>query len=128
MPQFNNAIHIRNAWDVGARIGVLASPNALLYVPAGFTQVTVKENNLTQTEQESVSRTIDGWFVGLGAETILADHWGLKLEYRYTMLKNTFFAADGAGDLFSLEPREHSARLVLNYRFGQGAIPFGLGR
>jgi hypothetical protein len=40
------------------------------------------------------------------------------------MLQNALFANDGLGDLYSLEPREHSARLVLNYRFGQSAMPF----
>jgi outer membrane immunogenic protein len=117
LSQFNDEIRIRRSWDVGARIGVSAWPGALLYLPAGFTRATVSETNLTQLNQERVARTLDGWFVGLGAETTLCGHWGLKLEYRYTALKDAFFAADGLGDRFSLEPREHSARLVVDYRF-----------
>ena len=120
LPQFNDEIHIRRGWDVGARIGVLAWSGALWYVPAGFTRVTVSETNLTQFNGESLSRTLDGWFVGLGAETMLSGNWGLKLEYRYTALRDAFFAADSLGDRFSLEPCEHSARLILDYRFGLG--------
>jgi outer membrane immunogenic protein len=99
------------SWSVGGRLGFLITESTLLYGTGGFTQASFDTGNFG-------SKTFSGYFVGAGIETLLAQSWSLKLEYRYshlgseTVVDTTSLTAD-------LEPSMHTARLVLSYKLGQ---------
>ena len=64
-----------HAWSIGGRLGVLSSPSTLLFVSAGWTQVST-EADLSfvfgGTERRlSLDKQRDGWFVGTGIELSL---------------------------------------------------------
>ncbi|MES2338830.1 MAG: outer membrane beta-barrel protein [Pseudomonadota bacterium] len=68
----------------GARAGILASPNTLLYVKGGYTnaKLNVLAGNTTTTTDTGFK--LDGWRVGAGAERALSGNSFAKLEYRYS--------------------------------------------
>ena len=68
----------------GARAGLLASPNTLLYVKGGYTnaKLNVLAGNTTTTTDTSFK--LDGWRLGAGAERAVGRNSFAKLEYRYS--------------------------------------------
>lgn len=68
----------------GARAGILASPNTLLYVKGGYTnaKLNVLAGDTTQTTDTSFK--LDGWRAGAGVERALSGTSFAKLEYRYS--------------------------------------------
>ena len=82
-----------HAWSIGGRLGVLSSPSTLLFVSAGWTQVSTEADLsfvLNGTERRlSLDKERDGWFVGAGIETQLGwlgSGFSLRGEYRFTRL------------------------------------------
>jgi outer membrane immunogenic protein len=118
------------------RVGLLATPNLLLYGTGGLAAANVKANFLfTDTfaaanESAAISTTRVGWTVGAGAEYALMNGWSVKGEYLYVDLGRvsttsnnlTAFAPAVAfpTSVFthSINLRENIARVGLNYKFG----------
>ena len=82
-----------HAWSIGGRLGVLASPSTLLFVSAGWTQVSAEADLsfvFDGTERRlSIDKERDGWFVGAGIETQLGwlgSGFSLRGEYRFARL------------------------------------------
>ena len=129
-----------HAWSIGGRLGVLSSPSTLLFVSAGWTQVST-EADLSfvfgGTERRlSFDKQRDGWFVGTGIETQLGwlgSNFSLRGEYRFTRLnddeRRLTLTEDycGAGcDRRLAVDRDidvHSVRAVLVYKFGRPEAP-----
>jgi opacity protein-like surface antigen len=90
-----NDVHLsnENAWSIGGRLGFLSS--TLLYVSAGWTQISV-DGDLTFTVGDtqfsrSFDRDRDGWFVGADIETQLGwlgSNWSLRGEYRFSQFND----------------------------------------
>jgi outer membrane immunogenic protein len=75
---------------VRGRIGVLPSPDALLYLTGGlaYGKFDVNGNavgniNLTNVVLPGASSTKAGWTAGVGFETRIVGNWTWKLEYLY---------------------------------------------
>jgi outer membrane immunogenic protein len=141
-------IHVSNgnnhAWSIGGRLGFLSSPSTLLYVSAGWTQISV-DGDLTFTVgdtqfRRSFDRDRDGWFVGAGIETQLGwlgSNWSLRGEYRFSQFNDDnrrfTLAEESCGAACTLRERleldhdidVHSVRAVLVYKFGprEEAVP-----
>ncbi len=135
-------IHVSNgnnhAWSIGGRLGFLSSPSTLLYVSAGWTQISV-EGDLSVTVgdtqfRRSFDRDRDGWFVGAGIETQLGwlgSNWSLRGEYRFSQFNDDnsrlTLAEGSCGAACTLRERleldhdidVHSVRAVLVYKFGR---------
>ena len=88
-------IHVSNgnnhAWSIGGRLGFLSSPSTLLYVSAGWTQISVEGDLSVTVDDTQFTRSFDrdrnGWFVGAGIETQLGwlgSNWSLRGEYRFS--------------------------------------------
>src|SRR5262245_8754467 len=84
---------------VRARVGVLASPNSLLYVTGGFAYGPTKHTllqlaNAGGVPNLSVStfRWRTGWTVGAGWEWMFAPKWSIGLEYLYVDLGTDSFS------------------------------------
>jgi outer membrane immunogenic protein len=86
---------------IRARVGVLASPNFLLFVTGGVAIGEVKTGNAyicltcappTTTEPSTVNTnttTKAGGTIGGGFEWMIAPHWSIKAEYLYANLGRT---------------------------------------
>ena len=129
----------KHAWSIGGRLGFLSSPNTLLYLSTGWTQVSFDRDvsfwfNET-LHRRSLDNERDGWFIGAGMETQLGWlHSGLSLrgEYRYTRLDDDHrkhnLMGGGYNDCyapctqrleFDHDTDVHSFRVVLAYKFGR---------
>jgi outer membrane immunogenic protein len=137
---------IDNMWSIGGRIGFLPSPDTLLYGLLAYTQADVTAiGNLTLFDgaggtvaslTNETDLDADGFTVGAGIETRLAEQVSLKFEYRYTDLDNGNLTGDGfvvpgvlgvTGSDHDLEADIHSVRAVLVWRpdwSGRGDLGF----
>ena len=110
------------------RLGVLWSPNVLLYGTAGVAYGTVKEDaTITRGNQSATATFRDvkaGWTAGAGIEGALGGGWSTKVEYLYMDLGKTeqTLATPGLGTLVNLEHRftDNIVRIGLNYKWGGG--------
>jgi outer membrane immunogenic protein len=123
---FRHQADHNSAWSVGGRFGLLSSPFALWYVTAGYTQIQLRHrfdfNNFPGVGDFSDShhRNLDGYFVGAGVDTRLAaSNWFLRLEYRYSDYQSSAlrFTVDDFEYRIRTDPRDHTARLTLTYKF-----------
>jgi len=77
---------------VRARVGLLATPNLLLYGTGGVAIAEVKANFLftdtfaTALETGAIRDTRVGWTAGVGGEYALGNGWSFKAEYLYVDL------------------------------------------
>lgn len=105
---------------VGARIGVLASPDLLIYGKGGYTNA--KYNLLANdgtTEFETDIDT-DGFRVGAGAEYALSDNTFAKIEYRYSKYSEAEVDFEGDApdvDLGEIDLDRHQVMAGFGYRF-----------
>lgn len=128
---------IDNMWSVGGRIGFLASPSTLVYGLFAYTQADVSTTgDLTVFDGAGVAVAsltsegdfnADGFTVGAGIETKLAEPVSLKFEYRYTNLDDGNLIGDAflvpgvfgvTGSDHDLEADIHTVRAVLVWRPG----------
>jgi outer membrane immunogenic protein len=111
---YSNHIDLDHAWSVGLRLGYLPTPSTLVYATGGYTQAEFDISNYG-------SHNFDGYFVGAGLETFLRSNVTLKLEYRFTQFndKSFDFCDNWSYGTDNFQPSEHSARLVLSYKFGE---------
>jgi outer membrane immunogenic protein len=72
-------------WEASlrARVGVLVSPNSLVYATGGYSWADYEANVLNPT-QSSRSNSFGGWTVGIGGETTVSTNMTIRLQYRYT--------------------------------------------
>ena len=79
-----------HAWSIGGRLGVLASPSTLLFLSAGWTQVSTEADLSFGWDggdyRIKLDKEHDGGFVGAGIETQLGRGLSLRGEYRFTRL------------------------------------------
>lgn len=123
-PALNDTITWRRSWNVGGRIGLAPSQRMLWYVPFGYTNANVQEHNISiNSDQETVSKNLNGWFAGVGVEALVGTNWSTKFEYRYTQLQNSLFYTDAGGNRFFVEPHMHSVRALVSYRFNGYDVP-----
>ena len=123
---------------IRGRIGLLATPNWLLYATGGAAIADVKANfNFTDTfasatESAAIRDTRVGWTAGVGTEYAVGNGWSFKAEYLHvdlgrSMVTSTNLAAFVPAIAFpsnvythSVDIRSDIVRLGLNYKFGAG--------
>jgi len=123
---------IRDELSVGARLGYLVTPNALVFGTVGYSWIDVSDTVLSASAgDESLSLTLadngsfSGWFLGAGVEAKLTDSISLKAEYRYTNTDGDAIrllpgVLPEINELVrtELDPDIQTIRLSLDYRFG----------
>jgi outer membrane immunogenic protein len=136
-----DATRVRSNWDasIRGRIGVLASPDLLLYGTGGVAFEDKQATGLCAPFANSFlcngppqpvpgfvaqTKTLVGWTLGAGAEWHVAGNWLVRGEYRYadfgtssyvfpfgtTVTNNTY--------RFNLRSQEHIAIFGIGYKFG----------
>ena len=111
------------------RLGVLWSPNVLLYGTAGVAYGQVKDTATITAPGASVVGTFKdvkaGWTAGAGVEGNIGGGWTAKLEYLYIDLGKTeqTLGTPALGQVISETRRftDNIVRVGFNYRWGGGA-------
>src|SRR3954466_15075754 len=111
------------------RLGVLWSPNVLLYGTAGVAYGQVQDTATITSPVASVTGTFKdvkaGWTAGAGVEGVIGGGWTAKLEYLYIDLGKTeqTLATPALGQVISETRRftDNIVRVGFNYRWGGGA-------
>jgi outer membrane immunogenic protein len=143
----NTKATLEDQWSVGGRVGLLSSPDTLLYALVGYTQAQVKGSASGDWFRDahgdlwnglSGTATLDGVAVGGGIETHLKDNWFLKLEYRFSQFGSDK-AWEGKRNVMTdyttphvavdnhiwgdVNADVHTARIALTYKFSrQGMV------
>ena len=111
---------------VGARAGVLAGENALVYVKGGYTNARYNMLASDGTTELETDLDLDGFRVGAGAEYAMSENTFVKLEYRYSNYSegefdfndDDFFDDDtGESDRFDADLDRHQVAVGFGYRF-----------
>jgi outer membrane immunogenic protein len=125
-----------SAWGVGARIGLLVTPNVFTYWNGGYTESRFDGINFSNTATgaavaTSGAHTYHGWFLGGGTEISLSGFFGLPLppglflrsEYRYSSFNSanlpiTVVPGSGLTNGFeNMKPFVQTITTALVYRF-----------
>jgi outer membrane immunogenic protein len=114
------------------RLGVLWSPNVLLYGTAGVAYGQVKEDStITRGNQSATANFKDtkaGWTAGAGVESTIGGGWTAKLEYLYIDLGKTesTIATPDLGILATTSRRftDNIVRVGFNYKWGGGGYGY----
>jgi outer membrane immunogenic protein len=113
-----------------SRLGILWSPNVLLYGTAGIAYGQVKDSaTINVTGLGSATGTFKdvkaGWTAGAGIESAFGGGWSGKLEYLYFDLGKTerTLATPALGTIVTETRRttDNIVRVGLNYRWGGGS-------
>ena len=104
---------------VGARAGILADPQTLVYVKGGYTnaQLNLQANDGTPSLDRSYE--LDGFRVGAGVERAFTPNTFGKLEYRYSNYSSADFGTDNSVlvDDFRVDTDRHQVAVSVGYRF-----------
>ncbi|AGK58876.1 hypothetical protein HYPDE_36023 [Hyphomicrobium denitrificans 1NES1] len=114
---------IGNQLSVGGRLGYLVAPTTLFFSTFGYAHADGSDTASGFEGLPIATGSFDGYFVGTGIETLIGGGFSVKAEYRYTSFQSEVqkFGAEPFGSIsFSTKPEIQSARLSLNYRFGNG--------
>ena len=104
----------------GARAGVLAQPDLLVYAKAGYTNARYNINASFDGEDFRSSIDTDGFRLGAGLEYVLSGNSYAKVEYRYSNYGDAEidFEGDAADvDLGSIDTDRHQVVAGFGFRF-----------
>lgn len=124
---FNVTTGLDSSFDVGARLGFIVMPSALLYGQAAFSQlkmdaISASLGGVAIGAPLPLSiPDINGWKVGGGLEVKLPGNWSLAGEYNYFMAESVAITLPGGGGIVNIDPTVHTftARATYNFNLGQ---------
>ena len=104
---------------VGARAGILANPQTLVYVKGGYTnsKLNVLAGNTNETTDTAFK--LDGWRIGGGVERAINTNTFAKVEYRYSKYSdaNIEFANGATTEDFGIDTDRHQVVASVGWRF-----------
>ena len=106
----------KDAWAVGARLGLVRNCCTMWYGTVGYTHADFDLSTTPAAPTLKVNDSLDGWFVGAGVESAIRDNWFLKLEYRYSMYNGGDISFNNY-KVAGFDVDEHSIRLGISYKF-----------
>ena len=104
---------------IGARAGILASPNTLVYVKGGYTNTKLNVLAGDTDETTDTAFKLDGWRIGGGVERAINQNTFAKLEYRYSKYDSAHIDyMDGAtSSEFDIDTDRHQVVASVDWRF-----------
>ncbi|AEG47955.1 putative outer membrane protein [Sphingobium chlorophenolicum L-1] len=104
---------------VGARAGILASPNTLVYVKGGYTNTKLDVLAGDTNQETDTNFKLDGWRIGGGVERAINANSFAKLEYRYSKYEDAHidFANGASSDEFGIDTDRHQVVASVGWRF-----------
>ncbi len=107
-----------DSYTVAGRLGYLVTPETLVYGLAGWTWTDFEQDILVVTGTPVFTNDFDadGFTVGAGIETVLAENFTGKLEYRYTDYGKLNVFDDGDDLELNNDISLQSVRAVVSYK------------
>ncbi|MBB3940935.1 outer membrane immunogenic protein [Novosphingobium fluoreni] len=105
---------------VGARAGIKATPNTLVYVKGGYTNARFGARASDGTNISRLNFDADGWRLGAGVEQKFGTNTFAKLEYRYSNYSKAeldFRDDIPDSDRFNVDLDRHQVVASVGYRF-----------
>lgn len=106
---------------VGARAGMLATPNTLVYLKGGYTNARYNVRASDGTTELRDNFDTDGWRIGAGAEVAMSENMFAKLEYRYSNYSRGELDFEGEdipdSDRFDIDLDRHQIVAAVGLRF-----------
>ncbi|MBU2341303.1 MAG: outer membrane beta-barrel protein [Alphaproteobacteria bacterium] len=105
---------------VGARVGVLAQPDLLVYAKGGYTNASYNIRSASGTQTFDQDIRADGYRVGAGVEYALTGQSFVKLEYRYSNYSDAEIDFEGDApntDNFDIDTDRHQVVAGVGFRF-----------
>ena len=106
---------------VGARVGVLATPQTLLYAKGGYTNARYNVNGTFDGDEFRSKIDTDGFRVGAGVEQAFGENVFAKLEYRYSNYSDAELDFEDENrpdiDLGEIDVDRHQVMAGVGYRF-----------
>ncbi|UZW53668.1 porin family protein [Sphingobium sp. JS3065] len=104
---------------VGARAGILANPNTLVYVKGGYTNTKLDVLAGDTNQETNTDFKLDGWRIGAGVERAINTNTFAKLEYRYSKYEDAHidFANGATSEEFGIDTDRHQVVASLGWRF-----------
>lgn len=105
---------------VGGRVGVVTSPDLMLYAKGGYTNQRFGVEGTDGTVSASQRLDVDGWRAGVGAEYALSDGMYAGLEYRYSNYSEGEVDFEGNtpdSSRFNLDTDRHQVVATVGVRF-----------
>ena len=104
---------------IGARAGILASPNTLVYVKGGYTNTKLNVLAGDTDETTDTAFKLDGWRIGGGVERAINQNTFAKLEYRYSKYDSAHidFMDGSTSSEFDVDTDRHQVVASVGWRF-----------
>jgi outer membrane immunogenic protein len=104
---------------IGARAGILANPNTLVYVKGGYTNTKLNVLAGDTDETTDTAFKLDGWRIGGGVERAINANTFAKVEYRYSKYDSAHIDyMDGAtSSEFDIDTDRHQVVASVGWRF-----------
>ncbi len=105
---------------IGARAGVLASPDLLVYAKGGYTNARYNLDGSYDGDEYRAKIDTDGFRVGAGVEYALSERSYAKVEYRYSNYSSAEMDFEGDApdvDLGEIDLDRHQVMAGFGYRF-----------
>ncbi len=104
---------------VGARAGILANPNTLVYVKGGYTNAKLNVLAADTNQSTDTSFKLDGWRIGGGVERAINANTFAKVEYRYSKYDSAKidYMNGATSSEFDIDTDRHQVVASIGYRF-----------
>jgi outer membrane immunogenic protein len=104
---------------VGARAGILANPNTLVYVKGGYTNAKLNVLAADTNQSTDTSFKLDGWRIGGGVERAINANTFAKVEYRYSKYDSAHidYMNGATSSEFDIDTDRHQVVASVGYRF-----------
>lgn len=105
---------------LGARVGVKANEDLLVYAKGGYTNATFDIRTTDGTTEFEADIDTDGWRAGAGIEYALASNTFAKVEYRYSNYSSAEIDYEGDTpdtDLGEIDLDRHQVMVGFGMRF-----------
>jgi outer membrane immunogenic protein len=129
LPFFAGEIKQTSSWALGVRAGWLISPWTMTYLNGGYTGARFSGTDLVSTITGASSGnstpavTASGWFIGGGAEMMLAPNWFWRNEYRLANYGSKTLSDTGTSGLqanITFKPTVQTVTTQVVYKFNGG--------
>ncbi|WP_150291865.1 outer membrane protein [Sphingobium estronivorans] len=104
---------------IGARAGILANPQTLVYVKGGYTNSKLGVLAGDTNQVTDTSFKLDGWRIGAGVERAISANTFAKVEYRYSKYNDAHidFANGATSEEFGIDTDRHQVVASVGVRF-----------
>jgi outer membrane immunogenic protein len=104
---------------IGARAGILATPETLIYAKGGYTNARLNVLAGSTSQTTDTDFDLDGWRVGAGVERAVGPNSYAKVEYRYSNYQRgqVDYVNGATSSRFDVDTDRHQVVASYGFRF-----------